>query len=193
MCPVDKAGSNIAFICKKFYVDRILKELESTPTYEKVDSTKEHEFVNDHVKFCDRFKLEVNEKEKNLPSIYMMPKFHKNPISFRFISASIGSSLKFLAKVLTPILKSVQFEMKKKVNYECKFKNTSGFWIADNSEELRNHLSFLSNSRKAKKVDCYDFKTLYTHIPHDDLFDKICNLLDVVFVVVLLYSFALLY
>ena len=181
MCPVDKAGSNIAFICKKFYIERILKELENTPTYEYVDSENEAEIIEKHVDFCERFKIDVKEKDMNLPNIYMMPKFHKNPVSFRFISASIGSSLKFLAKVLTPILKSVQGEMKKKVNYECKFKDTSGFWVADNSEQLRSHLSFLSNSRQAKSVDCYDFKTLYTNIPHADLFDKICCLLDMVF------------
>jgi len=111
----------------------------------------------------------------------MMPKFHKNPTSFRFISASIGSSLKLLAKLLTPILKNIQCEWKKKVNFECKFKDTSGFWISDNSELLRKNLSFLSNSRTARRVECYDFKTLYTNIPHDDLFDKICCLLDLIF------------
>ena len=151
------------------------------PTYEKVHNECEAEIIEKNVEFCKGFKIKVNERNMNLPNIYMMPKFHKRPVSFRFISASVGSSLKFLAKVLTPILKSVQGEMKKKVNYECKFKDTSGYWIADNSEQLRNHLSFLSNSRQAKSVDCYDFKTLYTNIPHEDLFDKICCLLDIVF------------
>ena len=151
------------------------------PTYEKVHNECEAEIIEKNVEFCKGFKIKVNERNMNLPNIYMMPKFHKRPVSFRFISASVGSSLKFLAKVLTPILKSVQGEMKKKVNYECKFKDTSGYWIADNSEQLRNHLSFLSNSRQAKSVDCYDFKTLYTNIPHEDFFDKICFLVDIAF------------
>ena len=32
-------------------------------------------------------------------------------------------------------------------------------------------------------MECYDFKTLYTniHVPHDDLFDKICCLIDMIF------------
>ena len=180
MCPVDKAGSNIAFVCKKFYIERILTELERTPTYEEV-TEREDDILKRHIEFCNKFNIKISDKDKNLPNIYMMPKFHKNPTSFRFISASIGSSLKFLAKLLTPILKSVQCELKKKVNFECKFKDTSGFWISDNSEFLRSNLNFLSNSRTAKRVDCYDFKTLYTNIPHDDLFDKICSLLDIIF------------
>ena len=27
MCPIDKAANNIAFICKKYYVQALLKEL----------------------------------------------------------------------------------------------------------------------------------------------------------------------
>ena len=111
----------------------------------------------------------------------MMPKFHKNPVGSRYIAASIGSSLKMLAKVLTPVLKSVQCEMRRKVNYEFKFKNTSGFWIADNSELIRENFSFISNGRGARNIDCYDFKTLYTNLPHVDLLDKMCSLIDIVF------------
>ena len=70
---------------KKFDVENILNELESTPTYKKVD-INEDEIFNSHLQFCKQFKIEVNEKDRNLPHIFMMPKFHKNPISFRFIS-----------------------------------------------------------------------------------------------------------
>ena len=36
MCPIDKAGSDIAFIWNEFYLESIGKELENTPTYEEV-------------------------------------------------------------------------------------------------------------------------------------------------------------
>ena len=91
MCPADKDGSNIEIICKKLYVEKNLHELESTPTHEKVNST-EDEIVDERIQFCKRFKKESTAHVSNLPNIYMMPKFHKNPISFLFISASIGSS-----------------------------------------------------------------------------------------------------
>ena len=42
MCPIDKAANNIAFICKKHYVQGLLKELGLLNT-----TSKTHEQVND--------------------------------------------------------------------------------------------------------------------------------------------------
>ena len=56
MYPVDKAGSDIAFICKKFYLERIEKELENTPTYEKDRNECEAEIFQKQVEYCKGFK-----------------------------------------------------------------------------------------------------------------------------------------
>ena len=43
MCPIDKAANNIAFICKKYYVQVLLKELgllnTTSNTYQQVNDT----------------------------------------------------------------------------------------------------------------------------------------------------------
>ena len=43
MCPIDKAGNNIAFMCKKFYVQVLLKELglltTTSNTYQQLNDT----------------------------------------------------------------------------------------------------------------------------------------------------------
>ena len=43
MCPIDKATNNIAFICKKYYVQVLLKELNllnaTSNTYQQVNDT----------------------------------------------------------------------------------------------------------------------------------------------------------
>ena len=43
MCPIDKAANNIAFICKKYYVQVLLKELRllntTSNTHQKVNNT----------------------------------------------------------------------------------------------------------------------------------------------------------
>ena len=43
MCPIDIAASNIAFICKKYYVQVLLKELgllnTTSSTYQQVNDT----------------------------------------------------------------------------------------------------------------------------------------------------------
>ena len=66
------------------------------PAYEKVHNECEAEIIEKNVEFCKGFKIEVNnERNMNLPDIYMMLKFHKRQVSFKFISASVGSLLKF--------------------------------------------------------------------------------------------------
>ena len=110
-----------------------------------------------------------------------MPKFHKRPVGSRYIAASVRSSLKLLSKLLSPILKSVLDRIKSKVKYEFKFRNTSGFWVADNNFELRKNLEKLNNMKAARNVNCFDFKTLYTNIPHADLQSKITKLIGEVF------------
>ena len=43
MCPIDKAANNIAFICKKYYVQVLLKELgllsATSNTYQQLNDT----------------------------------------------------------------------------------------------------------------------------------------------------------
>ena len=43
MCPIDKAANNIAFICKKYYAQVLLKELgllnTTSNTYQQVNDT----------------------------------------------------------------------------------------------------------------------------------------------------------
>ena len=43
MCPIDKAANNIAFICKKYYVQVLIKELgllsATSNTYQEVNDT----------------------------------------------------------------------------------------------------------------------------------------------------------
>ena len=43
MCPIDKAANNIAFICKKYYIQVLLKELGllniTLNTYQQVNDT----------------------------------------------------------------------------------------------------------------------------------------------------------
>ena len=38
LVPADKAANNVIMVCKKYYLDVVLKELESTNTYQEVHS-----------------------------------------------------------------------------------------------------------------------------------------------------------
>lgn len=56
--PIDKAANNFAFICKKFYVSRLLTEVGihtfvASDTYSQVNDTKEN-IINENVKQCKK-------------------------------------------------------------------------------------------------------------------------------------------
>ena len=108
--PIDKAANNFSFICKKYYVSRILQEvgLNGSPstTYNNVDIPKA-DIINDNANYCNKFDLKLTEKQKALPIMYWLPKMHKTPIGCRFIIASKQCSTKPLTKVISIVFKMI--------------------------------------------------------------------------------------
>ena len=107
--PIDKASSNIAFVCKRFYVQVLVSELgleDSTTcsTYEKINEDVNKLIEKDCLKLKETFNLSVGDESKKLPHIYWTPKLHKNPLKFRFIIAAPDCSIKPLSKAVTKIL-----------------------------------------------------------------------------------------
>ena len=79
MCPIDKAANNIAFICKKYYVQVLLKELgllsATSNTYQQVNETLHNILQQQNNTLDPVFGLKNNDKEFNcLPCIYWLPK-----------------------------------------------------------------------------------------------------------------------
>ena len=92
MCPIDKAANNIAFICKKYYIQVLLKELgllnASSSTYQQVNDTLHNILQQQNNTLDSVFELKNKGKEFNcLPCIYWLPKMHKIPSGARFIIA----------------------------------------------------------------------------------------------------------
>ena len=83
LVPIDKAANNIAFVCKSFYIRRILDEVGitnlSSNTY-KICNKNIDNVINNNLQICDKFGLKVEERCKTLPIIYWMPKMHKKTI-----------------------------------------------------------------------------------------------------------------
>ena len=106
--PIDKAGNNIAIICKRYYVEVILKEIgqigNGNCTYEKSSKTVE-DVVEDNIMYSERLELEVEDEEKDLPSMYWIPKMHKDPPGARFIIASKQCSTKKISKSVSSAFK----------------------------------------------------------------------------------------
>ena len=64
--PIDKASNNFAFVCKRYYVMRLLSEVGipngSCETYQ-ITSRDKLLIIDNNVSLCDRYGLEVLEKE----------------------------------------------------------------------------------------------------------------------------------
>merc|ERR1711965_1077273 len=86
--------------------------------------------IKSHFKFLKGCDLKTDEKMEKLPSMYWIPKLHKNPIGERFIIASPECSIKPLLKDVTCILKLLQNNV---TNYHDKRRvstNVSNFWVS---------------------------------------------------------------
>ena len=97
MTPIDKASSNVSVICKRYYVEVVLNEIgilgDGSDTYERANRSKE-EIIDDNRIYSERLGYKLSEKEKDLPTMYWIPKMHKTPVKHWFIVASKSCSTK---------------------------------------------------------------------------------------------------
>ena len=93
--PADKAPNKIIIICKRYYIETLIKELGldncSTPTgnstYTSCQMSSE-DIVNTHDTFMKSLGIELFEEDKRLSYLYWAPKLHKAPVKHRFIAGS---------------------------------------------------------------------------------------------------------
>ena len=91
MYPIDKAANSVAFTCKKYYAQVLLKELgllnTTSNTYHQVNDTL-HVLQQQNNTLDSVFGLKSNEKEFNgLPCIHWLLKQHRIPSGARFMIA----------------------------------------------------------------------------------------------------------
>ena len=187
LVPVDKASNNIAFICKRFYATVIVKELglinnSTKKTYEKVNDKSTDIIISEHKQYlANQFKINLENKMKKLPSMYWIPKMHKDPVSFRFIIASPCCSLKPLSKDITKIFKLFFDKIQIYNNKSRLWSGVNKFWIIQNNKNILKSINKLNKRKSAKQLSTFDFSTLYTNIPHDKLLMVLGNIIDFAF------------
>ena len=93
LVPADNAANNVIIVCKKYYIDTLVKELGinnvniNNPTYIPIDDSFET-IIKSHNQFITSVGLEISEEDQNLPYLYWTPKLHKSPCKHRFIAGS---------------------------------------------------------------------------------------------------------
>lgn len=110
-----------------------------------------------------------------------MPKMHYTPCRKRFIIASAHCSTKPLSKIISKIFKHI-FNQIQNYHDKCTFyKNYNKFWVLKNSFPLIQKIDEINNKKQAREISTFDFSTLYTKLPHDDLIRILHEMVDFAF------------
>ena len=187
MVPIDKAGNNVAFICKRFYAHILLKELglytyEPSSTYTQINNPSRDQIILQHKsEMINKFKIKVQNDMLTLPDIYWLPKLHKNPVKFRFIIASKHCTIKALSKDISSVFTLFQKHIETYHNKAHFYSGVKTNWIVHNRDDVLNVVKKSAVRRSAKCVSSFDFSTLYTKIPHDKLIEVLNQIINFIF------------
>ena len=114
--------------------------------------------------------------ERKLAMLYHNPKFHKNPIKFRFIAGNVKVVTSKLDEIVAKILKMCKGHF---ANLCRKYESFSGVrycFDIEKSSDLKNNLDKFQG--KARSISINDFATLYTLFEHGHLIKNMTWLLD---------------
>ena len=186
MVPIDKADSNIAFICKRYYIEVLAKELgligSTSNTYEHLQNSDSNEIIRNHKEdLHNHFNISVPDEMHSLPDIYWLPKLHKTPIKARYIIASQICSVKKLSKDITSIFKLAYNQVEKYNLKAFTFSGIKTFWVIQNSQPVLNNIEKINTKKNAKTISSFDFSTLYTNIPHSKLLEELSAIVKFIF------------
>ena len=180
LVPADKAANNVIIVCKKYYIDALVKELginnvniSNPSSYIPIDDSFET-ITKSHNQFITSVELEMSEEDQNLPYLYWTPKLHKSPYKHRFVAGSSKCMTKDLSCLLTKVLSTIKDGLVRYCNTKTSGNGVNNMWILKNSTSLLSSLDQL-NVHTATSVQTFDFSTLYTSIPHDLLKSRISN------------------
>ena len=155
LVPADKAANNVIVVCKKYYIDTLVKELginnmnSNNPTYIPIDDSFET-IIKSHNQFITSVGLEMSEEDQNLPYLYWTPKLHKSPYKHRFIAGSSKCTTKDLSCLLTKLLSTIKDGLVRYCNTKTSRNGVNNMWILKNStsHHLTNLMSVQLNQSR---------------------------------------------
>ena len=110
----------------------ILKEIgilgDGSETYEMAERSKE-EIIDENQVYSEKLGYTLSEKEKDLPTMYWIPKMHKNLIKHRFIVASNSCSTKQLSTAVSNTFKLIHRQTGNFHRFSKFDANYNKFWV----------------------------------------------------------------
>ena len=118
--PADTAPNNIIIICKRCYIETLIKELglnncfnpTGNSTYTSCQLSPE-EIINTHDTFMKSLGIELSDDYKRLPYLCWTRKLHKSPVKHRSIADSSKCTTKQLSRLSTKILTVIKTKLEK--------------------------------------------------------------------------------
>ena len=102
------ASNNVVVVCRLHYIYTLKQELNGTKAY-KETSIDEKSVVYSHSnERPNKFAVEVKVRQDRLPTMYYLPKLHKQPYKARFIANSSSCTTTELSKLLTSCLTAIK-------------------------------------------------------------------------------------
>jgi len=169
LVPADKAANNIILVCKRLYTHILRQELMSTSSAYTQESRLKDEIIQEHRLFLNKWQLPCVDQ---LPSLSALPKMHKPKMAFRYISGAGHCSCKIASQILGKLLACVDDSLRKKNDEILINTGVRRYFIIRDGYEVSDFLARWNRSGH-KSRDTFDFSTLYTALPLDDLCNRI--------------------
>ena len=141
LVPADKAANNVIIVCKKYYIDTLVKELGinnvniKNPMYIPIDDSFKI-IVESHDQSITTVGLEMSEEDQNLSYLYWTPELHKSPHKHWFITGSSKCTTKDLSCFLTKVLITIKDGLVRYCNTKTSHNGVNNMWILKNSTSL---------------------------------------------------------
>ena len=148
LVPADKASNNIVVMCKFQVVLNEFSDVGQSTTYITCDHSPNH-IVRTHISDMKRWNINISPDMEELPSVYWLPKLHKNPYGNRFIAASNKCTTKPLSRLLTNCVKTVLVHYNEYCNGIFRNTGVNCCWVISNSQSVLNSIQRLSNAADA--------------------------------------------
>ena len=161
--PVDKAANNVIIIRKRYFVDVLNGELNSTSTYVPSQLTNDRLILR-NIDTLAKINVKIDKCE--MPTFYWLPKLHKNSFISRFISNSSHCSTTILSKHITPALTAVK-------DHIIKYSETA---FSNSNVNYFGPLKRLSMS--SKSCDCVTFRDIKYLLPTFPLYTPHCHMIS---------------
>ena len=186
----DKSANNMAFVCKKHAIQAVLDDMhrgaaDADSTYHRLDTSAEA-IIRSLQATISRIGKEP--AVQALPVISLLPKMHKTPIAWRFLSLSYKNLLRPSAVLLTRALRGLQPDMFK-IWDTLRFPAAGGWncWVLMDSAAFMPIIHDFNASKTIEQHDFppnlhqSDFQRLYTELDQQDLIAKLHEFVELAF------------